>query len=361
MTQFCVFSYVFGAMGVGGVIASVLIFASQYTVSRLIPWRIQQTSRERKKARDITRQYTDPIASSALDLLRRLQEIKSSRGRSDFLLRPDLSDYSRYKFKTTMYRLGALLGWIYSFRREMFYFPRMRRVLPSRMNKRVECIEKAIEDVRKALADGASVEKLRVEKLAKLWKLNVDCEEHPELGVNLELCIDECLNKYGAETNAHRLDSAEQLELCRAAYRVLFACTADQVAGPDPQIDCRDAAIEIIGIRESWLFRDWQDMIGSQMVRKSDVGGRLFEVINMTEFEEHYVQEPTPEWMFLLRGLFEGVDMHNCVNTNVRRTQLCELLKAAAGLVLAIQGIDKHVFKETANLSLDKLQEIVAG
>ena len=341
---------------VAGVATSVVVFVVQRILARLIPWRVEQASRDRRRALDIIRQYTDPIASSSIDLLRRLDEVASSRARSDFLSRPHLSAYSSYKLETTLYRMGSLLGWIYSFRRERFFFPRIRSLWPTRINRQAKTVEMAIDAFRSALADGSDVEALRARKLACLWCINLDVMKVDELAVELELCIDKYLYENGRIKSVLELSSEKKVDLCTQIYCVLRPCSDPEDSAVKRLRETTQEAIDILGIREHWVFRDWQDMIGSHMVTKTDVGTRMFDVISLVEFKKFFAQEPKPQWVALLLGLFEGVDLHEDNPMNVRRTQLLNMRRAIAQMILALRALDKHVVP--AGLDLRRLREL---
>src|SRR5690606_149979 len=77
---------------------------------------------ERKSDGDIFRLYADPLAEATRALFYRLKEIVEVNGRAIYLS-PEApqTEYNKYKFTSTLYRLAAVLGWIRAFRRDRSY------------------------------------------------------------------------------------------------------------------------------------------------------------------------------------------------------------------------------------------------
>ena len=355
------------ALFLSGLAVAAVITAMPRVLAPLIPWHVEQVSRDRKKALNIAREYTYPLASSAIELFRRLDEVLRSKARSHFLLRPDLSDYASYKNVTTLYRLGALLGWIYSFRRERFFFPRERSVWHRRRNRKVEEVETSIDLFRAALADGTDVEALRVRELAELWSINL-CDKDQkdkdqklaDIAAELDLCIDTFLFENGRVKMPLVLPDNKKLELCRQIHSLLSPSSSLAGSTVDGLLEeTAQGAMKVLDIQEHWIFRDWQDMIGSRMVTKTDVGPRMFDVIDLVEFKKHIARDPQPEWVGLLMGLFEGIDLHDEDAMNVRRTQVCEIHRATAKIILALRDLDKHIVR--SEFLLARLQKATSS
>lgn len=117
-------------------------------------WKQQQTLKQ------LHRKFRDPLARSAADLERRINEIVTHRPsiylRDEVLslrptkqLRNDIDDeyFQRYKLISTIYRLCAFLGWLELYRQELTF-------LQASDGRRSKQMENAIEEIECDLGDG---------------------------------------------------------------------------------------------------------------------------------------------------------------------------------------------------------------
>ena len=92
------------------------------------------------------------------------------------------------------------------------------------------------------------------------------------------------------------------------------------------------AAIAYLGIREAYIYRDWQEGIGDLMIRPARVGERHFEVVGYREFESICRDDGNADWISRLSRLFENLDFSRVDHWDARQQQLRALKEACTAL-----------------------------
>lgn len=305
---------------------------------------VEEKRSEAKLSRSIYERYSNPLATATASLLIRLHEALLREHRLVYLGGGEPAENSNpggifraYKKLSTMYRLAALIGWIRACRREFSY---LRIAEPGD----VAPIERAISALESALADGGWVEKERVLRLNELWRicsterLNTANAEGP--GVQVDNLIWDSL-----ETN--RCEDVSQLEidakrrLCRSVADCLTARFNAEYLSADLMEETWAEAIKIIGIREAWVYREWQGAIGDVMIRPVTSATRAFEVIGYGEFEQFSKHgDPTQKLAIgRIREIFHDLDLAVEERFDARPRQLRSIAKASADLLLAIDNV----------------------
>lgn len=161
----------------------------------------------RKSQFEIFRRYADPLISSASSLLWRLYEFFYIKGRCDYLKNP-MREFEKYKKISTLYRIARLLGWICAYRRELSFLEVSKK-------KQLDSINKAIESLEAALADGPHIELEKLKGIASLWdiKLPNKKQEISAIAIALNNIIMRKLEA-GKVSLATKLQKVEQQELC---------------------------------------------------------------------------------------------------------------------------------------------------
>ena len=262
----------------GGVVAAVLAILLRDYLSR--------DREKRKLAREAEvhlRLYADPLREAARSLEYRLTELVDGRD-VYFSATAPKTEFVRYKRHSTLYRLAALLGWIRAVRRERSYLdPQSREVPPS------------ISRIEEALADGQRVEVHRARGLLSLW--SVECAEDSMATLAGE--IDVIRHRYAGTESAKDLSHLSediQSTLVSECARAVEEHT-NTVVNKDLLANRLSVAIAYLGIREAYIYRDWQEGIGDLMIRPARVGERHFEVVGYREFESIYRDDGNADWI----------------------------------------------------------------
>jgi hypothetical protein len=310
----------------------------------LFKW-LEERRLERKAQGAIYERYSHPLVTSAVSLLHRLYEILYQPHRPVYLLGQGLSSgsspggvYRAYKKLSTVYRLAAVLGWIRACRREFSY---LRVADPGDALN----IHKAIEDFENSLADGKWVEWERIVRLSDLWLF---CKpdglkktpDAVDVATQVDNLIWDCLEEAQAE-DVSLLNETERRRLCRSVADCLSSHLRTSQVGDASMERSWPDAFAILGMREAWIYRDWQSAIGDMMVQPTDADDRRFEVIGFGDFEQIVLVSNTRQCLSLKR-LFEVFDDLNLgINDrfDARPTQLRTVAKATAELIVAIDDI----------------------
>jgi hypothetical protein len=320
-------------------------------------FKLLEERRSYKKAQSaIYERYSHPLVTSAISLLNRLHEILYQQHRPVYLLGEGLKRgsspggvYRLYKRLSTVYRLAAVLGWIRACRREFSYL----RVADFGNAKGVH---EAIDDFERSLADGNWVEWERATRLCELWLF---CkagalertEDTKALATKVDNLIWDHLEKKQVE-DVSFLDEPARRGLCRSVADCLSShLRTNQVTDSSLDRSWPDA-FAILGMREAWIYRDWQSAIGDIMIQPTEADDRRFEVIGFGDFEHLVLTGNERERLSLERlfDVFDRLDLSIEDRFDARPTQLRSVAKATAKLILAIneiQGQQSIVPKES--------------
>ncbi|MDX2106219.1 MAG: hypothetical protein SFY67_07440 [Candidatus Melainabacteria bacterium] len=260
------------------------------------------------------RLYIEPLVVSAKKLFWRLDEVFSPAGRGLYL-RADAADseYVQYKKASTLYRLSSLLGWKRALRKEMSF-------VRTEVSQSFDKVEVALKEIEASLADGESVELQRLSNIELIWThLIIPADRRAELAVELERLIE-------------KIDKAEELASSNniSDTSSLFAMLPESVANLfETKLGIKTAA-EIIGetrarivnalcIRETWVYREWQEAIGDILIQETN-NARRYEVLGYQKFLELCVNGTSVERFHLsrLERVIEDVDITRSSDTRVR-------------------------------------------
>jgi hypothetical protein len=332
--------------------------------------RIDEVRSDRKSEAAIYRLYSNPLVTSTVSLLHRLNEILFVEHRPVYLTKEHQvgskqglgRSYVSYKKFSTIYRLAAVLGWIRACRREFSY---LRIADP----ESTQLVDDAIVSFEKALADGGWVEQERVHRLYELWQLDnskplVETEDIEHLGTKVNNVFWEILEA----TNMEKKDSSSlereiKIRLCRM--------TADCITSylkTNPITDAAldrtwEEALNIITMREAWIYRDWQSAIGDVMTRRSQADERHFEVIGYGEFELFLTNGTEAEKLAIERllSIVDGLDLSIEDRFDCRPRQLRSVAKSTAEIILAIhrtQGKRSIVPQYSVDLASEVIRKL---
>lgn len=311
-----------------------------------------------KKKNDnlVFREYADPLSSSTMSLLWRLNEILEQNHQSSYLLTKYMSEYAEYKRLSTVYRLASLLGWLQAFNKET-------TLLKSKDNKQLKAIKNSINEFKASLADGNHIEIQRLTNLLDLWKFHFkDCPATPIIA---SLINNEIKNyiKSKDKDYANKLDTQEKLELCKSIAQIL--CDSYKISNLPNEIinETISQFIHICSIKECWIYREWQEAIGDVMLKKAHNSNRRYDVLGYYEFCKISKEESEDKkWLSLLDRLFYDLDMTGLDKADMRFLQLKKITVAASDIFLSLTTNDektKILMKKTINLAHDLKQRLV--
>ncbi|EGQ7914766.1 TPA: hypothetical protein ACN32D_004238 [Vibrio parahaemolyticus] len=313
------------------VISSVVAISLFFIRDLLLP-KLKATKEEKKQKIEIYKKYAEPLGKSAESMFWRLNEIFSNGTKAKFLERGKvITDFDNYKYISTLYRLGALLGWITAIKKEQSY---IRASNDGDSKKLLEALNK----LEKSLADGPHTEENRARYLCEIWSIEVPQAELMALGSEISRIVKHEL-KVSEVQLISDLSADRNLEVARQCADYLCdSLDIARIADEQLRVTQFDVA-KRLAIREAWIYRDWQTGIGELMLVKSESKNRTFDVIGYKEFEAMFESEE-PEhqkWVKRLGKLFDGVAVNNVDANDMRIEQLQKTYKSIANLIITIQ------------------------
>lgn len=286
--------------------------------------------------RDLVRLYADPLLDAARSLRFRLDEIVDrQQGRYLRAEEPDIV-YFAYKRISTLYRLAVLLGWIRAMRRERSHLD------PDQTSAAAEM--QAITDLEVALADGDHVELHRLDELMVLWRV-------PVIDAGVKTRIATLIDVQRARFLASK-DALGARDLSEED-RVALAESCAQIVRERANLDIPSAlvaaaaeqAVVIFGIKEAYIYRDWQAAIGDLMIEEAHAGVRHFTVLGFGAFEDLYVAAHRKKkrvggarWFDRLEALFHDLEMEQSGAFDARRDQVRKLHLCCKALESALEA-----------------------
>ena len=302
-------------------------------------------------AQDVVRLYSDPLLQSCRSLNFRLKEVLERKGRATFLLpHTPRSEFVVYKRISTLYRLAALLGWIRAYRKERSYLDPADASGPSE-------IEDAVDSLQSALADGPHVENQRLKELLRIWvpsNPTLDNEKMRDCAVAIDNTLRSILTQNN-KTHALELDEAAKGRLCSEAARIISEGLNVNIPA-ELITEEKSRAIVFLGIKEAYVYRDWQQAIGDLVLVGVTGAPRRFDVIGYDRFETLFLESPESEesgfrWIRRLDAVFAGLEPDKVDVFDARRAQLKGVLEASLCLEELLEKKIKQYSKLTARTS----------
>jgi hypothetical protein len=316
-------------------LGTILGLLSAVVTSFIIPY-VQRRMEKAEQKRGIYEKYAQPLAADSVNLIWRLDEILfKQRGQ---YLREDApsTPFNEYKRISTCYRIAAILGWVRAIKLEQSY-------LLYGDQAAVDALRRAVVDFEVALADSPEVEIEVLQNLARLWGIELPGKAEPVARVAAQVAADmqHFLSKY-ALVRYHELADLEGENGLEVARRIAVSISRMLDHPPVPEkvlADTYPAALKIIGVRQAWIYRDWQQAIGDVMIRDIKGPVRRFDIIGYGEFEALLRKRDTP-WLDRLREVVIGIDVSKPDPSDLRLQQLRQCARALAGLVCSIETLD---------------------
>ncbi len=293
--------------------------------------------KERKRAEYHTyKRYSKPIMFATETLAWRLREVLMFKGA--FLL-PDapMNSFFKYKFDSTVYRLCALIGWIRAAKKEHSYIEGFDDAKSSD-------IRDAINSFQKVLADGSHVEVSIFEELSKLYGLEIKqitSLTRQEIGVEIERLVFKYIPDQ-VKKNVSNLEESKQIEMVKSIMD--FIC---QKTNQDPLEEKLikskiGVSIDEIAREFCWIYRDWQNSIGDEMLIKLEDSYRYFDVIGFGEFMKKH---DNSDWLKKVDNLFSNLDVSI---DNRFDTRVSQVKRIYITLIKLIQELNKAIEDEQA-------------
>lgn len=316
-----------------GAIVAILVMLTKDLVIKL--WFDNRKSK--KDELIIFRQYADPLSNATMSLLWRLNEIFEQKHKSSYLHIKYTTDYAVYKRISTVYRLASLLGWLHAFQKEL-------ALLKTKDNNELQKIKNSINEFSAALADGNHIELKRLKGFIELWNFNFkDCQSNSLVASSIDNEIKDFIAKKEL-INALDLTNEDKYTLIKfIATEMADNYKVNKVS--DEIIKQTTAqAIQLCSLKESWIYRDWQDAIGDMMLIENKSEIRKYDIIGFYEFSNKLksIDNRDIEWITRIENVFYDLDVTGANKADMRFEQLKQVVRVTSKLMLSLISNDKQ-------------------
>lgn len=308
-------------------------------ISSLVIPLILKRQEKVEQRRSVHEKYAQPLAADAVNLLWRLDEILF-KGRAQYLgENAPKTPFNIYKRVSTCYRIAAVLGWVRAIELEQSY-------LFFGEDASVEDLRGAVADLKSALADSPHVEAHVLRGLAEAWRIPLPADHAS--GARAAACgnaeMQHVLADFGLVHYREllHLDEARQMEVVRRMSAAITAAIGRPPVDHEVLQATRTRALACMAVKQAWIYRDWQQAIGTLMIRTVDDAARRFDVLDYGTFERLFFDEQSVEkpWMERLETVVIGIDPADPDPADFRVVQLRAVGRALAALICAIERLD---------------------
>jgi len=302
--------------------------------------------KKRSKAeneKSIYQRYSKPLQKSLEKLIWRLIEIIKTK---DLHLKYEVegSDYSNYKYLSTIYRFMSVFAWLRLAGRELTYYKVSNE-------KHMVDLNSAIYRFKSSVADGRGSELERLKNILLYFDYDISDVESTVLeriGSRVDnYLLDSCSKNYSKLSN-HNEVIDQVLNIINSEIETDF------------ENDMSNELMKRVMISECWIYRDWQDSIGDFMLVEGKNDDKTA-VMSYRDFEELYENEDKDRWIKRAENLFKNFCITNDEMYDYRVVQMRKILKVAYELLLALDDIkvDGSIIKEkTKNIMKQELVKL---
>ena len=318
------------------VVTALLTIGGMYLLDRTNK-RHQAKERQRSQL-DTAKVYVAPLERALISLIHRLHEIFEDEG--DFLSTkaPD-NEYYRYKFRSTVYRLCAVIGWLRPANRALSGIKIENQKAYTKVNQ-------GIEKLQASLAEGNRLAETRLNFLARLWNISfkkLRTKDFEKLSEGIEEIIWDALLDKNANF-AYELDEEEQTQLLQKVVAHIKETGQLDELELDSIIKKRQQSIRAISRAESWIYRDWQSAIGDMMLIESRSDELRYEVMGFSKFEDLYIEHTNQacqdnRWLERMIRLFQDLNLTRDDAFDARAQQLRDVCSSAIALVQTFEDV----------------------
>jgi hypothetical protein len=297
----------------------------------LIPGWIEKRTK-RKGSEYLFAKYKNQLFKACMAFLNRLHEIY--RTRSHYLWsQTSMSSFYEYKYKSSVYRLCVLLGWMRAF-----------QLLESEMtitrsNDQLHRISEAIREVESRFADGQGVEMYIAKAICDIAKVDINTLDE-NVVIKFSVAIDDLIQKF-QKNNSEKYIADLSSELQSDFIIELIALMKDLRISDRHVNERKGEIIKEVSIKVALIYRDWQQAIGDLMLIK--ISDQSYDVISFKSFEKFWAQGSNMEeriWISRAERIFEKLDMRVDKKNDSRIEQLRGVYKSVYVLFDKLYGIN---------------------
>jgi len=307
----------------------------------LIPGWIEKRTK-RRGGEALFQLYKVNLFRAANSINNRLHEIYRTRSHYLWSSAP-LNTFYDYKYKSSIYRLCVLLGWIRAYRILEY------SMSIDKSNEKVHEIADCIGQLESALADGQRIEMYVAKAIFNIAEVNkevVPADTIEKFSVEIDHLVNQYLQggviEYITDLSPSQQDTfIGDLEKLMASLNIKHSSLNKS----------KDLIIKEVSVKLGLIYRDWQQGIGDLMLQYED---QTYNTISYKVFEEYWtMKEDTSEKKWLKRAevMFENLDIRVDQKSDSRIEQLklvyasiYSLLKALFNTKIGTSPVNKEDF-----------------
>jgi hypothetical protein len=278
----------------------------------LIPGWIEKRTKQRT-GETLFQLYKINLFRAASSINNRLHEIYRTRSHYLWSNAP-LNTFYDYKYKSSIYRLCVLLGWIRAYRMLEY------SMSVSKSTGKFYEISNCISRLESALADGQRIEMYVAKAIFNIAEINNDSVS-PDTIEKFSVEIDHLVNQYlneGAIEFIADLSTQRQDDFMNDLMKLMASLKIENTS----LLKNKDLIIKEVSVKVGLIYRDWQQGIGDLMLQLND---DTYSVISYKVFEEYWnmtKDASEKKWLKRAEVMFENLDIRVDQKSDSRIEQL---------------------------------------
>ena len=320
------------AIILGAIAKSMEVFIGAF-IALFTIWihRFWQKKDKRSEEYDAFKFYSKPLIKSCQSLAYRLKEILQYNGNYLLPNAPE-SGFFKYKFDSTVYRLCAVIGWIRALEIEHSY-------IESFEDEKTAAIQHSINKFKTALADGGHIEVSIIEDLSLLFDLGINLtsisqQEKAILGARIEVVMFSHVENRVPQV-IKNLSEVNRMQILKEVLNEICD-SSNQARVPESKMKSKlDDAISLLTREYCWIYRDWQNAIGDQMIFREKFGNREYSILGFADFDKISKEN---KWIEKTRNLFSNLDVRVETKFDDRVRQLKAIYLANFEIIEALNN-----------------------
>lgn len=298
----------------------------------LIPGWVESRSRKRK-GQVLLDQYRAQLIKACDALASRLAEIYRIRSHYLWADAPT-HEFYLYKYRSSVYRLCVLLGWIRAYRMH-------EALLCFKEINSKYAVSHSMDELASSLADGQSVEMYVAKAICDI--LNVNRALLPQdVLFKFSVQVDELVQRYVMNRSVGfvaDLPGNDQEEFIRDVIALIPSVPSSLSTKAQSEM-----IIKVVSVKLGLIYRDWQQALGDLMVERNEGNDLSHRVMGYRQFEkimDEVDQNEERKWLAKAERIFQGLDLRADRGTDARIHQLKRLYGHVYKLMTVLNDLDE--------------------
>lgn len=327
----------------------ITVFLGFLIKDYLIPLIVEDRVK-RRKGQELFLKIKRNLFSSANSFNHRLHEI--FRTRSHYLWKQTpLIEFYDYKYRSTVFRLCTLLGWV-----RIYRIQEPNLVIKKKADTSHLILER-IQAIESSLADGQRVEMYIVKAIFRLLGKDTNAVQKTDLE-KFSVELDHLVHAVHSRHNIVQLNDADTPIKDQFIKDLASAAQNISITLADLQ-DNKDKVIDEVSVKLGLIYRDWQQAIGDLMLLKN---GEEYQTISYKTFEAYWDQADTTsekKWLKRAEVMFDNLNLTANTKSDSRIEQIPLIYSSVYALQKTLYNI-KIGPAPISKLNFDKINATIS-